>query len=762
MDMFEWLYEAQDALLELGEGRLAQLLEEIPSAAVDGRHEEAERLAVEGLAVARSLKNPWIEVFLRHWRLQSRVLHRLDVSRDTLQEAVSLVEFASHDNARDCPQSICSTQDLTSCYGTLDGPGFVHERIAAADETLARITPEWPCYDCISTEKASAILDDRRFEEALTICNERLRDKHTSSSSDLHLLKAYALLALERPSEALDATEAYDTSLGGDTGIARKQITRTLCLARLGRLDEAAELLLSPNELQPQYYLDWLRCVRELAAHASSPNSWRLEQVLADMSKTIRAHDSRFTLAKLHTIGTQLAVLRCAPESAQRHLASAKKALEPLRKPEVLKEALASLTLEVEALPRPEVSLPTTQETFLELGGQDPEAELPALRAAVAAWPGARGVVLRCAGALQALFRHDESAVVLEAGYAAAREDEEIFEALVQCYLENEQESKAMALCAESSESLRIASGLSLARCHARAERWADAKTILEGVLDDEADRGMEVRGLLIGVSKELGLLGDALMHLNVAVNVVNPGLIDWERMLIGAQLGEWADVRDSAARLGIELSNSDGPIAEEWEACLVRPVGGRASDLVLAQRTGPVSATLYTAATPGGTQRYRDEVLIDGSPLNLAAVEEASDAPEGERPLMQFAAVHVVKAGGYRAFALDGLCPTDDEVAVLHKALEDVDVVMQVKSSPDSYRLFDSQSEADDESLPGFYACLAAPSPLEASKLHEALVEATTNFAKPLTWLELASELADSQEVARQDAICERFGIVP
>ncbi len=46
----------------------------------------------EALALAREARNPWLEVFVRHWNLQSRVLHRHEVA-DWMSEAVSLLQF---------------------------------------------------------------------------------------------------------------------------------------------------------------------------------------------------------------------------------------------------------------------------------------------------------------------------------------------------------------------------------------------------------------------------------------------------------------------------------------------------------------------------------------------------------------------------------------------------------------------------------------------------------------------------------------------
>ncbi len=166
MDLWAWVNQAEEALKAAGQGRLAELLEKLPEYTCDNRHTQVDAIYPEALALAKASGRPWVEVFVRHWNLQSRILHRYEVA-DWMEEAVSLVEFAHREETRDCPQSMCVTQDLVSCYGNIDGPGYAPERLSATEETLARIDATWPCFTCISSEHAEALIDDGRPEEAL-------------------------------------------------------------------------------------------------------------------------------------------------------------------------------------------------------------------------------------------------------------------------------------------------------------------------------------------------------------------------------------------------------------------------------------------------------------------------------------------------------------------------------------------------------------------------------------------------------------------
>src|SRR5262249_47177092 len=110
------------------------------------------------VAAARRTNLPWVEVYARHWGLQSSVARHLRL-REGLREAVSLVERASRPDAARCPQSVCAVQDLCLAYAYTDGPGYAREREQVARETLERIDRSWSCYRCIYGELSSALVD---------------------------------------------------------------------------------------------------------------------------------------------------------------------------------------------------------------------------------------------------------------------------------------------------------------------------------------------------------------------------------------------------------------------------------------------------------------------------------------------------------------------------------------------------------------------------------------------------------------------------
>ena len=122
MDIWAWVNSLYDELMEAGQERTADLLFRIPHLVANNEIAEAEALMPEALAAARSLENPWMEIFFRHWNMNLRC-GRLAEGEVLLPEAVSLLEFAHREGNRECPQSVCVTDDIASCYANVDGPG---------------------------------------------------------------------------------------------------------------------------------------------------------------------------------------------------------------------------------------------------------------------------------------------------------------------------------------------------------------------------------------------------------------------------------------------------------------------------------------------------------------------------------------------------------------------------------------------------------------------------------------------------------------
>jgi hypothetical protein len=158
--------------------------------------------------------------------------------------------------------------------------------------------------------------------------------------------------------------------------------------------------------------------------------------------------------------------------------------------------------------------------------------------------------------------------------------------------------------------------------------------------------------------------------------------------------------------------------------------------------------------------------VVFDAGPLNPRDPNEAEgDGEEGERWIPIFPVVHVVSAGGFRCWSLDGVHPGEAAWSALVEVLEAMGGVIDVRSD-ERYEHDDPEDEGQDESrkLPGVYAFACMPKHLEPMALHERLVELTRGWAHPVVWPELAEALPAGElrerELQRVAAVTDRYGL--
>ena len=201
MNLWEWVTRTVNDLDESGHEALARHMWNVPDEALDGHTDRAVAMATDVVTQARALHLPWVEVYARHWRLQSQ-----DEGAATLPEAVDLFEFAHRDETRDCPQSVCATQDLTLAYGGTDGCGYAAERAAVAQETLARIDPSWGCFHCLSVEWARAVLEGGDPDGAVALLERQIAttlDAGEDVDESFRCSLALLLVDAGRPADAL-------------------------------------------------------------------------------------------------------------------------------------------------------------------------------------------------------------------------------------------------------------------------------------------------------------------------------------------------------------------------------------------------------------------------------------------------------------------------------------------------------------------------------------------------------------------------------
>ncbi len=751
MNIWDWVNRLQHELAEAGHTRVAQLIDSVPSATCDGNHSDVEAMVPEGVAAARALKQPWLEVFFRHWLMQSRVLHRYDAHYGTGQ-AVELLEFATRPETRDCPQSVCVTQDLAACYSIVDGEGFVPERLAAASETLERIDPSWACWDCISAEYAGALIDDGQYEEAIAYCKkqQRLAQPHGGiRGSGVAACLTDALTDAGKYKEALTSLNAWRDH--DEESTQREwRVARARCLVMLNRADEAAEVLPALNTIDPELYIDWVRVCAELCKREVMDNSWQLGAALRKMQTKLTAHGAFGIVAHLHVYGAELALGRGQRHMAERHRTAADAVLEKLRRPELFRSKFDALFKTAPAAALPELA--ETAQAVLDGLGDDPEADLPVLSRACERWPEQAEVATVLARALRATGWPDAAEHELRAAFERS-ESPEVLRELANSLMAQGRHDDLDALLDRHGDGL----GHLAARFRARSLKMRGdmegATQVLTEYVEKHDDDDSALRELA-RIHRDEGRHDAALELLDVVVGRNEPGPDDWDRMISATIIGDWVKVRASAERVEYDIESDEGPIDEPRGLIRVRGRDDRGAEVTdVALATGPVTARVLSFATPGETERYGDTVVFDPDP-SVYADEQPDDDDEDGAPVL-FPTVTVLDHARRKTYIFDGVHPGEEAVQALRDGLFEASGTILSVRSDESYQLF-----IDDEPSTGIYAYVSHPSDATPAEVHKLLTDLTKDWPKPPTWPDLAKAAGDSAAEQRHHELAEEYGL--
>ncbi|MEZ4450436.1 MAG: hypothetical protein R3B09_13235 [Nannocystaceae bacterium] len=771
MDLWRWIHGTTKALRRDGQERLAALIDDIPTWVCDDEHPRVEALLPEALALARAARLPWVEVYLRHWALQSRVLHRYE-AREHLGEAVALLEFASRDECRGCPQSVCVTQDLAACYGCADGPGYVDERLAVAAETLARIDPTWPCFECISEEYASALEDGDRHEEALAWA-QRQTDASIAaglrSPPRFERQRARSLLALGRAEAAWSLLEDHEAeAVGGAGREVEVDLIKARVLGALGRVDEARALLPEYERVidTPSHYHDWAFASLLLCAGDRGLNDAALGVRLRRMLVQAEANGAIYLAGELAMIGARLAADRGAWTLARHALADLDRIVGQLRRPAGLLEAIADRRPTIERGPEAAPRLPEAPEGVRESIPDDAEAALDALVAAAARWPDHVDVAILHARALAGCGLEDAAERALRSLLDRRPDAEALRVELARTLLAAGRHDALERLAAGAGdEGVRAQVLWLLATSDERRGELEAATRRLEAILEIDPEAAAPRHRVAL-LERRRGRHAEALAHLEHLVARSDPGDADWDRMTQAAILGRWELVRASARRLGLEFVGleGEGPIDARFGLCRVRVADEGGPREVYAERRSPVTARVIQMSGPGEVERYRDLVAFDAARLDdPAAPREEGDDDDDDAPRVPiFAAVEVIEPGGRKTWALDGVHPGAEAWEALDVALAALGGEVVVRSD-ERYRVDDPEDEVGDD-LPGVFAWACVPASIEPEALHERLTALTSGWAHPIVWPELASALPPGERrrraMARVEEVTERYGL--
>ncbi|MBP6749808.1 MAG: hypothetical protein KA144_09220 [Xanthomonadaceae bacterium] len=767
MNIWQWLQRLQTELTDAGQEHSAQLIERLTDDVCEMEVERVEALLPEVKALCKTLENPWLEVFVRHWEMRNRLGNNGE-GDTALPDAVSLFEFAHRADTIDCPQSICATQDLSSCYANLDGPGWVQERIDVCDETLARIDPSWGCYQCLSNEKAEALLDDGRREEALAYLSaqqDTLLAHGEDISDGMREVHHRILLALGRYEEALTRIEAQEKDVDGFEwrNIAMpRALQKAEALIGLERDEEALETLPTLADTNPGSRGQWLRATMPLLRRHPERNTWGLGRELGKALQHFSTLGAHRKVVEMALDCAELALSRDARWSAERHLRLARQHQASLRDPASVDHALSDAEARLAAHPRrrPMPVAPEGLCAWLSQQANDernPENDIEWLLEAIAARPDDAPLREHAASALQACAA-ERDAIELLWDYVDTRIGTD----------KNPDDSAAHMLL---SSLLSVGDRAGVERLSKRAETVAPKLSIwcrarLADTLSDWPSVERHCLALLVLANDANGarrMLANSLMQqrrfADAALRlreVCDANTEDrssrWDYMTAASAAEDWAGVREVGKQLGMEIGGEDGPIDEDWGWVIVRySEDGKTLDYY-ARRTSPVGATILENAPPAYAQHAGDRIVFDAAPL----YPTPEDEEERRRFVPTFRAVHTLSVGGFgKSWVVDGPHPGGEAFDAFRDSIEARGWRLWIHSG-EAYRLADR--ERDMAELPGIVFTLSAPESIPAAHIDSALGEACAAWEHRLTWLPLAEACgADTQP---HSAAIERYGI--
>ena len=770
MDSFAWVNELAEQLEEQGQQRLAYLIHDVPYQQYRGNHSIVEALVPEALAAARSLEIPWLDIYFKHWLNASRIARHHGETQ--LGEVVSSYESAHQERTHACPQSVCITQDLVATYANVDGPGWSEERLAACDETLARIDPSWSCFGCLSIEKANALHDQGQPREAVIYLKQQ-RDEQRRAGEETNTLfvatEVDQYLLLGEPETALKLLD--DSEEAADDDDRREQATRmflrTRALAMSGKADEAIELLPEFNDIELEDYLLWCRAALAIARVKPEFNTPQLGHSLWTTIEHLHSVGNHRQLIDMALAQAELALARKVPWLAGHAIALAREHLPMLR---MDLGAAAKLDKAAQAMAQASgTDAPCKPEALPEwlsseaANGLDNEVVIQWLEEAHRALPQDEDVAMTLASALSNFGCHDLARTRLKAMVDAAPDSIALQNRWFGLCINADDHAAIEAQAARIEATLPAQAAWYRARVAYRESRYAQVGPLVEQVLANDPN-AVPTRGLWADAAMELKDFDTAVEQRRIVLEADEEpdSRQRWDLLIAATAAQQWAEVRKQAVALEMELDeveSEDAPLEEDWGLIYLRhDENGRLRD-VMARRTGPATARIVQPAPRGIDQGMGDWVVF--VPKLVEQPPENEDEQDGyiriyDEPL------HVLEKGGHGpSYMVDGVHPGDEAIRALRDALE-AEGWSTWQYSGDNYFITDPDADEDDDDdeeegeLLGIYLAVTAPADVPPRVISAKL--ATLTKGMQLCWTELARAAGESTE--RHEAMEERYGL--
>lgn len=758
VDIWAWVGETQQQLSEAGNAGLAMALGDLPAQAYEGRYPQLDVMAPAIAQQAESLQLPWLEFYARYWHLLGRIGDRAQ-GAVAIGDAEALLVFAQREEVRDCPAAPAAVEALVLAQANADGPGYATDRLAKLGPAIDDTQPGNPAFCGLVTQYVSALVDAGRAEEAVAYAEaavERLRAADSGASWELGAESARALLSAGRADAALTAIQAA-SDFKSDDPVAkphRDGVRRALILATLGRTAEAVDALPDLDVVgeHPRVFVEWSQAVSKLAASSQITNTWQLGRILRQWIDYFGMMGAWRARVELALVAGELAIARKGVWQAELLADLAESGAAELRSDEGVAERIAALRAAAAATEAPEAPGPLEERVayFDAADGYNADPER---------WV---GWLAPLSGTdIEATRRHTTTlgflgypstgadiywAMLVDSGKIAEADADDIAY-LTTLLTEARQDERLEQMAAHLPHADKH---LALARLHSARERWADTAREAESAV--EAGAGMEARRLLSGSLQQLDENAKGAQTLLEVID--SDDILDedvWRMIVMATSAEDWDTVRQGAKKIGMPIESTEGPVEEEMgliRVILPAPDGGQRQ--VLSIRTGPATARLALPQPRGMDYNAGDLVVFD--PQLLEPVPE--DPAEQQNFVPPFAAVRILRPGGYTSYFFDGAAPTESDWAEFTEVMAERGWPMWVYSD-ENYTV---SHPASAEQLPGVYGWVAVPPDVSPVEVDALLDDATERWSHPLAWLDLAREVG--VETERHERIVKEYGL--
>lgn len=771
MDIWRWVHGREEALREDGHTELANHIDSISTHVVNDQFDLVDQVYHAAIPLCRALDDKWLEIYFRHWRLQAHVLKNYD-AKGHLHEAISLLEFSHQEETKDCPQRICAVQDLASCYGIKDGPGYAEERISVCKETLAQIDGSWPCYECVSSELLDALMDAKNYEQAeveLKLLEVEISKFNGTADFEHILTRTRLLLETGKVDAAWDLIKEAKNPLGGDSFARHVELIKALTLCHNERWDEAQNTCLSFDDivLAATYYSDWTKIQFLLERHGAIENTRDLRHKFHSLVDKLLGKD---TIRVAFDICVRLVELCLSANERMRAdyvIKTMNSLIGDLHRDLGATESLEDLERRVTRIKVPETTDTfETAESLLEHRFETETQELLALDAALQKWPDNGQLFARKSDLLQAHFQRDAAYAFLEAAYKEHRGSAALESRYGSAYL-----AKHGFEAFQSEFPMDQLDGLSLGAIGNRGNRYVnhfesnDPAKSLEylRIIEFHWPEDISLLGRISQKEVELENYDEAIVCRRKQIELEpENNNHKWDLLIAGTLKQDFALICEMGKALDIELddngkypSENRGTMRLQWQ------MEAGYIETYSAVRFGPALARISSiCGIYEEHQLYGRVVIFNPVPVNKLDQKDdegyACDV-EGNYNLLFPPPLLTLEDPAYITYTADGIHPGDKALETLSKRIEDAGFIYHVWTT-DGYELHwkEGENEREDKAI-YIYLLIRAG---EESKLNDILSEYSNSLDHPFVWTELAEALKDKKLILEQNAIIEKYGI--